>query len=273
MDHRLSQYRVLEQEGNAEHPDSFSADGLEGYEYLPRAQAGRPATFWRALISVSLFTSLLLNVILLWRVNAQSQGHDRSSRSLYANLEYNVAKPFEWHTDYNGENQTLADELWDALGTEIDTGFIAVPDEWSAAKGLLEAQRFPWDTSKGIYLRNVRKAFMEYHTGQNQSMTFPHVNHCFDALRQDIMCHADDTPRYTTTTNDPESGVGQMRQCRSWTKLQEWTRERTACFRNIHEGQRIHEIERYKFCPPGSPYLPKIRGYFKHDDDWQPTLD
>lgn len=88
MDHRLSQYRVLEQEGNAEHPDSFSADGLEGYEYLPRAQAGRPATFWRALISVSLFTSLLLNVILLWRVNAQSQGHDRSSRSLYGKIGF-----------------------------------------------------------------------------------------------------------------------------------------------------------------------------------------
>ncbi|KAI4187233.1 MAG: hypothetical protein L6R41_002951 [Letrouitia leprolyta] len=284
MDHQLSQYRALEQESKAEHPDSSSSDGLEGYEYLPRKQARKPSIFWRTLTAVTFFTSLLLNAVLLWRLNSKDRCHDKPSPlSLYANLEYNVAKPFEWHTEYNGENQTLADELWDALGTQIDTGFIAVPDEWSAEKGLLEAQRFPWDTSKGIYLvngqhnlhclRNVRKAYMEYHTGQNQSMTFPHVNHCFDALRQDIMCHADDTPRYTTTTNDPESGVGQMRQCRSWDKLQEWTRERTACFRNIHEGQRIHEIERYKFCPPGSPYLPKIRGYFKHNDDWQPTLD
>lgn len=71
-----------------------------------------------------------------------------------ANLGYNYPTPFQWHTEYNGDNQTLADELWEALGAEIDTGFIAVPDEWSAAKGLLEAQRFPWDTSKGIYLLN-----------------------------------------------------------------------------------------------------------------------
>ena len=216
-----------------------------------------------------------------------------------AGLEYTMSIPFEWHTGYNGENQTLANELWDALGAEIDSGFIAVPDDWSSSKGLSPAQRFPWDTSKGIYLvnanhnlhclvrqycepqkttadkgcaqKNIRSAYMEYINGQKQSKTFSHINHCLDALRQDIICNADDTPRYTTSTLDPESGVGQLRRCRSWDQLQQWSRGRTACFRNVQEGERIREIERYKFCPPGSPSLPKIRAYFKHDDDWQPT--
>lgn len=74
--------------------------------------------------------------------------------SVLAKLKYNVPMPFEWHTAYNGEDQVRANELWDALGAEIDAGFIAVPDEWSTANGLLEAQRFPWDTSKGVYLVN-----------------------------------------------------------------------------------------------------------------------
>ncbi|KAL9599549.1 MAG: hypothetical protein Q9219_003793 [cf. Caloplaca sp. 3 TL-2023] len=280
MNPSRTEYHVLKHESNeGRHPRSSLCDGLEGFEYPP-PKLNKHQAYRQIITLIVLFISLVLNAVLVWRLNGQPAQEDKS---LFAQLEYNVPKTFEWHTEFNGKNQTLADELWENLGAEIDTGFIAVPDEWSTAKGLLEAQRFPWDTSKGVYLvngqhnlhclRNIRKAYMEFHYGQNQTRTFPHINHCFDALRQDIVCNADDTPRYTTTTLDPESGVGQIRQCRSWDKLLEWSRERTACFRNIHEGQRIHEIERYKFCPPGSPYLPKIRGYFKHDDDWQPTQE
>ncbi len=71
-----------------------------------------------------------------------------------AKLKFNVPTPLLWHTDYNGKDQDHANQLWDALGAEIDTGFIAVTDQWAAANDLLEAQRFPWDTGKGIYLVN-----------------------------------------------------------------------------------------------------------------------
>ncbi|KAI4129547.1 MAG: hypothetical protein LQ338_002183 [Usnochroma carphineum] len=283
MDRPSSDYRLLKTEGNDRSPEMSSGDDEDGYSYVPRPDVRKYPNIRTLMLLISLAVSLVLNAFLVMRLKSRASHNEGSSVSPYAQLEYNVPTPFEWHTDYNGEDQARANELWDALGTEIDSGFIAVSDEWAAEKDLLEAQRFPWDTSKGIYLvngqhnlhclKNIRAAYMEYYTGQNQSKTFPHINHCFDGLRQDIMCHADDTPRYTTNTLDPESGVGQIRQCRSWTQLQKWSRERTACFRNIHEGERIHEMERYKFCPPGSPYLPKVRGYFKHDDDWQPTLE
>lgn len=71
-----------------------------------------------------------------------------------AALERNIPTPFQWHTAYNGDNQTLANQLWTALGPDIDSGFVAIPYEWSAAKKLLPAQQFPWDTTKGIYLLN-----------------------------------------------------------------------------------------------------------------------
>ncbi|KAL8900182.1 MAG: hypothetical protein Q9207_005818 [Kuettlingeria erythrocarpa] len=278
----MADYRAVKDEGVANDNDTVLGDYTNGYDYPTNVQS-RNRHFHKLSIPISLAVSLILNAFLVTRLNTRASPNAASSVSKFAKLEFNVPVPFEWHTDYNGEDQARADELWDALGAEIDSGFIAVTDGWAAANDLLEAQRFPWDTSKGIYLvngqhnlhclKNIRSAYMEYHTGRNQSKSFAHVNHCLDALRQDIMCHADDTPRYTTMTNDPESGVGQVRQCRSWEQLQRWSAERTACFRYIHEGERIHEIERYKFCPPGSPYLPKVRGYFKHGDEWEPTLE
>ncbi|KAL8923920.1 MAG: hypothetical protein Q9208_004357 [Pyrenodesmia sp. 3 TL-2023] len=279
----MGEYRAVKREGGDSHEEIALGDDSNGYDYPSNVQRQK-WHFHKLLIPISLVVSLMLNAVLVARLNTRVSPNDAAPLvSKFAKLEFNVPIPFSWHTDYNGKDQARANELWDALGAEIDSGFIAVTDEWAAANDLLEAQRFPWDTSKGIYLvngqhnlhclKNIRSAYMEYHTGQNQSKTFPHINHCFDALRQDIMCHADDTPRYTTTTNDPESGVGQVRQCRSWEQLQRWSRERTACFRNIREGERIHEMERYKFCPPGSEYLPKVRGYFKQGDGWEPTLD
>lgn len=51
--------------------------------------------------------------------------------------------PYEWHTAYNGENQTLADEKWGNLQPDIDAGFVALTDEYIKANDLLYAQRFP----------------------------------------------------------------------------------------------------------------------------------
>ncbi|KAL8760670.1 MAG: hypothetical protein Q9184_003155 [Pyrenodesmia sp. 2 TL-2023] len=262
----MGDYRAVKREGGDDHEETALGDDSNGYDYSSNVQRHK-WHFHKLLIPISLLVSLMLNAVLVTRLNTRATPTSAPSVSKFAKLEFNVPTPFSWHTDYNGQDQALANDLWDALGAEIDSGFIAVTDEWAAANDLLEAQRFPWDTTKGIYLvngqhnlhclKNIRSAYMEYHTGRNQSKTFPHINHCFDALRQDIMCQADDTPRYTTTTDDPESGVGQVRQCRS----------------NIHEGERIHEMERYKFCPPGSAYLDKVRGYFNKGDEWQPTVD
>lgn len=55
-------------------------------------------------------------------------------------------------TPYASSNETLADELWDALS--IDPGVIALPDSYAEKVNLPQAQRFPWDHSQGIYLLN-----------------------------------------------------------------------------------------------------------------------
>ena len=54
---------------------------------------------------------------------------------------------------YASDNETLADELWDALN--IDHGVIALPDSYVENVNLPQSQRFPWDRSQGIYLLNA----------------------------------------------------------------------------------------------------------------------
>lgn len=100
--------------------------------------------------------------------------------------------------------------------------------------------------------------------GRNETPAEPieHMFHCLDALRQDIQCYADDTPRFTDESH--LSGIGQIRQCRSWSKLEEWARARPACWRftgsQLHMNMSVED--RYRFCPEDSPYAAKVKEVF-----------
>ena len=91
-----------------------------------------------------------------------------------------------------------------------------------------------------------------------QSRAFPHVLHCLDEIRQDIICHADATPRYTTADAVPETGVGQLHQCASWGALEAFADANSACFRFINQTDAIDTLERFRFCPEESPYKEQV---------------
>ena len=80
--------------------------------------------------------------------------HNVLADKLPAGLTFDTPIPYEWHTPYNGENQTLADELWANLQPDIDAGLVALTDEYTKANDLLYAQRFPWEKDMGIYFLN-----------------------------------------------------------------------------------------------------------------------
>ena len=52
-------------------------------------------------------------------------------------------------TPYEGIDE-VADKLWEDIN--IDSGIIALSDEYARSKGLPKARRFPWDQSKGLYI-------------------------------------------------------------------------------------------------------------------------
>ena len=87
-----------------------------------------------------------------------------------------------------------------------------------------------------------------------QSVHFTHVNHCLDAIRQDIICNADDTPRYTGFVNGPpSSGLGQIHMCRDWERLEQWAQEHSACYRYAPvETPEGIPLESFKHCRDGS---------------------
>ena len=87
--------------------------------------------------------------------------------------------------------------------------------------------------------------------------------HCFDALRQEIICTADDTPRAMTWEHPGSIGVGQYRRCRDWDKLEAWTRDHWSCWRDINATNKdIDILLRYRYCPPESPYYDRIHAIF-----------
>ena len=67
-----------------------------------------------------------------------------------AGLQANVKVPYQAKTEYSGEDEGLATELWEAINS-TSAGAVALDHHWAASKGLIRAQEFPWDTDKGIY--------------------------------------------------------------------------------------------------------------------------
>ena len=104
---------------------------------------------------------------------------------------------------------------------------------------------------------------MEFWQSTPQTRSWGHVIHCVDTLRQDIICNADDTPRYSTESRVPETGMGQIRMCRSWDKLEQWARQYNACYKFVNQTARDFPIvQRFVYCPKGSPYRKEVEKVF-----------
>jgi len=142
---------------------------------------------------------------------------------------------------------------------------------------------WPWNTSKAIYFVNayhqlhclklIYQAFMDYRDGDSPRVAHHHIIHCLDQIYADLRCNADDTLRVTAPNSDTTTAVGQIRSCRNWNALEEWTRANPGCFRYGNpdvENRKSSQIPRMRFCPDGTPELVKIREYFGKEEDWKP---
>ena len=80
--------------------------------------------------------------------------------------------------------------------------------------------------------RILAMKLQELRDGKPQSEPFEHALHCLDSLRQEVLCNADDTPRWSGY-HDKTSGVGQYRLCKDWGRLEAFAKENYACHRHI----------------------------------------
>lgn len=252
-------------------PDHGSEDVnswlMAGNDPLTSTKKQRTSKWMIFLLSVSLLTNLFLGII-VWRVPQQSL---LDAPSKYAGLQRTRVEPYVRQTQYSSDNETLQAQLWHNIN--VNYGVVALSDEWAAQHDLRTAQRFPWDVTKGVYILHgfhnlhcikiIYISLYEYRHGQVQSRAWHHVSHCLDALRRQIMCDADDTPRATERRAEVVSGVGQHRKCRDWTALENWAKEHTACYKRPEMPDDKPIIERFKHCPPDTPYIVT--------DDYVPT--
>ena len=58
-------------------------------------------------------------------------------------------------------------------------------------------------------------------------------------------------------------GEGQVQQCRSWKKLEQWALapERNACYRGGEDEPASRGIKRFLKCPENSPYKARVAAY------------
>ncbi|KAI5360382.1 Putative mycotoxin biosynthesis protein UstYa [Septoria linicola] len=152
-----------------------------------------------------------------------------------------------WYTAYSSPNDTETDILWNNISTAH--GHIAVNHNTATAQDWLPSMPVPGSEDKGLYLlesyhqlhclKIVRKLFFESQAGIPLSYPVQHVRHCFDAFRQFIMCHADNTPLYTLGKHT--SGDGQWHMCNDWNALRDYATERSACFRDRSGKETLRE--------------------------------
>ncbi|KAK5627125.1 hypothetical protein RRF57_002840 [Xylaria bambusicola] len=210
-----------------------------------------------------LFVSLAFNVLFAVLYLEPSCQSEKPSK--YARLTRVREEPYVITTPYSSDNETLQNELW--YNINVDAAVVALSDDWVARHELRRAQRFPWDQSKGIYilhgfhnlhcLKIVYISLSEYRRGVSQTRSWHHISHCLDALRRQIICDADDTPRATDRRVEVVSGLHQHRQCRSWEQLEAFAKQHTACYKRPEtpDETKASKLDRFKHCPPDSGYV------------------
>ena len=98
----------------------------------------------------------------------------------------------------------------------------------------------------------MRKLYYELARGEPLSYHADHANHCFDSIRQYIMCGTTgETLLYTWGKNI--TGDGQMRQCHDWGKLRGWAKEHSACYKDTESPVILKE--HFGHCHEGNDGL------------------
>lgn len=258
-----------ERDGLLAEEEARRPNGRSDVESLAISYTSKNQKLLIGLLSISFFVNILLIVELLYPKSITE------SPSSYANLLRTREEPYVIITDYSSDNETLQDQLWHNIN--VDSAVVALSDEWADRHNLRTAQRFPWDQTKGIYilhgfhnlhcLKIVYLSLSEHRRGVPQTRSWHHISHCLDALRRQILCDADDTPRATDRRTEVVSGLLQHRKCRRWEDLEEFANQHTACYKRPEspESDQKSVLERFKHCPPNSAYV-VTESYMPSDD-------
>ncbi|KAK3299475.1 uncharacterized protein B0H64DRAFT_317844 [Chaetomium fimeti] len=268
---RSKSYQAVQQDPDERWRDDESSQVPCSVQQRPPRH---PLLSWivAATALVFLAVSITVNIFLAWQikhVTPPPQETDSVSyygpycHTLAAGLKRTLPLQIYPDTDYTGDNLSAVTDLWEKLSG--DPGVVALPSDYVSEKRLPHAYRFPWDQDKGVYLlqgfhnlhclRTLFRYIKYTEQGVPNHIALSHALHCLDQLRQDVLCNADDTPRYAGFQTPAGTGAGQVRMCRDWRALETWALEHTACFKHEDEVPGPM-VDRFKSCPDGRVLWP-----------------
>ncbi|ODM19402.1 hypothetical protein SI65_04386 [Aspergillus cristatus] len=169
-----------------------------------------------------------------------------------------VWRRFWWNmTDHNTNGrQAHVDAIWRDI--RPSHGYITMDRDLAKQRGWPESMGLPSNPEKGIYileayhylhcLRVIRETFWEAVEKKPYTLSpGPHVDYCFDTLRQYIQCNADSTPLLTFGIFT--AGNGQLHRCKDWSQLRDYATRHTACIRDGPED--VPMAGRFGLCDMG----------------------
>ena len=91
-------------------------------------------------MGISKYSKLFIQILIYFLTNV-------------AGLPTNIPTVYKVQTNYVGENETLADELWDNIN--LDGTVVALSPEYVKEHKLEKSSPFPWDTEREVYFLKV----------------------------------------------------------------------------------------------------------------------
>ncbi|KAG5938707.1 hypothetical protein E4U53_007954 [Claviceps sorghi] len=133
---------------------------------------------------------------------------------------------------YVGEQSPESDGAWKALMPE-GMGIVTVRNTTSLpALPRLDRSRNEQNAMVSVYhqlhcLYRTRTGYFAAVAGNISHSDLDHLSHCWDYLRQSVMCSADTTLEWMGSTPDQDgtTGWGYQHKCRDWSAIFSWAQE------------------------------------------------
>ncbi|EAT84094.1 hypothetical protein HBI56_059040 [Parastagonospora nodorum] len=221
------------------------------FENVPRTHVGslRARKYLWYLIQAALLCTIAAQGIAIMFL---SQAEKDSCRSVHGMpLKRTEPRTIYQHSKYISSDEEEASKAWDAILP--GHGVVAIEPEYARSKKLPETVILPDSGGKLTFVieayhaihcvTNLRKHYVALERNETRHWSASHDRHCFDALRQYIMCNIDDTLLKTWGKRD--AGHDQEKKCHDWDRLRAWAEERSANYFDAEPGTGTRHIGNY----------------------------
>ncbi|PMB73678.1 hypothetical protein BM221_001102 [Beauveria bassiana] len=237
---RTAKYTPVNGGGPHSPRDSISLDHqMEKMSCAERMQVSEQKRSEKASIRFQLTAPWLVSVVLaltnlLWLWGFLKQQRPRESVSHQSWMPPDIAKSllFEFKSLYGTGLSNESETAWNAL-MPVGRGFVVIkndtviPDQPGLNQSVVEQKAMVSVFHQLHCLYMTREGYYSALAGKTGQVSSAHLMHCFDYLRQTIMCFADTTlewlpapPRDTGST-----GWGFEHKCRDFDAISRWVED------------------------------------------------